>query len=80
MIVKVNINNILAKMQLFILLAYPNNITFKNIKIISVLNNYSLQNNVLECVVLYNNCEIPVILKIERRKKNLLHRILISIQ
>ena len=28
MIVKVNINNILAKMQLFILLAYPNNITF----------------------------------------------------
>lgn len=50
-------------------MVYPNNITFKNIKIISVLNNYSLQNNVLECVVLYNNCEIPVILKIERRKK-----------
>lgn len=32
MIVKVDVNNILAKMQLFILLAYPNNITLLNLE------------------------------------------------
>jgi aminoglycoside phosphotransferase (APT) family kinase protein len=46
----------------------PNQINFKNIKVLEILNYMPAGNDVIECEILFNGCIIPAIIKVERSK------------